>query len=115
MKNHLLKAGLFLSLLFCNSFYMLAQAPEAFTYQGEARDKTGKIMDNKSLNVKVSIVTGATLTATTSVWTREYPVKTDGYGLFSIQVGDAPGETAFASISWGTGKYYLNIQIQFRI
>ncbi len=111
MKNHLLKAGLFLSLLFCNSFYMLAQAPEAFTYQGEARDKTGKIMDNKSLNVKVSIVTGATLTATTSVWTREYPVKTDGYGLFSIQVGDAPGETTFGSISWGTGKYYVNIQI----
>ena len=86
-----------------------AQAPEGITYQAEARDSKGKILDNKSLTIRTTILNGAT--STTTVWSKEYAVKTDDYGLFSVTLGDAATETAFASINWGSGKYFLKTEI----
>ncbi|MCX6224524.1 MAG: hypothetical protein NTV01_07190, partial [Bacteroidia bacterium] len=94
-----------------NTFNIIAQAPERFTYQGEARDSRGRILDNKSLTIRASILNGPTASTGTVSWRKDLTAKTDCYGLFTLQIGDAPGETAFASINWGTGKYYLNIQI----
>ncbi len=67
------------------------------------------ILDNKSLTIRAILLNGATASAT--VWTKDYTVKTDDYGLFSIVLGDGAGESAFASINWGNGKYFLNVQI----
>ena len=86
-----------------------AQAPGGINYQAGARDSKGKVLINKNLNIKTTILNGAT--SGTTVWSKEYAVKTDEYGIFSITLGDAASETAFASIDWGNGKYFLKVEI----
>ncbi len=103
MKKIVLQSVPLLVLLFCLVFNSAAQVPEGITYQAEARDNKGKILDNKSLTIRAILLNGATASAT--VWTKDYTVKTDDYGLFSIVLGDGAGESAFASINWGNGKY----------
>lgn len=95
-----------------NSFNTSAQAPEGFTYQAEARDASGKLLVSKVLTVKTTILQGSA-TDGIDVWDRNYTVTTDKYGLFSIVIGDAPDETGFSEIDWGTGKYFLNVQIKY--
>lgn len=99
-----------LIMLMGNSLISYAQAPEGFTYQAEARDAAGKLLVNKSLIVRTTILVGSATGG--DVWDKNYNVTTDKYGLFSIVVGDAGTETSFSQIEWGEGKYYLNVQIK---
>ena len=95
-----------------NTFNTFAQAPEGFTYQAEARDGSGKLLANKALTVKTTILKGSA-TDGIDVWDKNYNATTDKYGLFSIVVGDAGSETSFSDIEWGTGKYFLNVKIKY--
>jgi hypothetical protein len=104
-------SALTLLLLVVNSFTAPAQAPEGFTYQAEARDAAGKLLTNKALTVKTTILKGSA-TDGFDVWDKNYTVTTDKYGLFSIVIGDAGSETGFSNIAWGEGKYFLNVQIK---
>jgi len=68
-----------LTLIFCLSGKLFAQAPEGFTYQAEARDMLGRTLPLTPLTVRATIVTGASASTATKVWTKDYPVRTDAF------------------------------------
>lgn len=95
------------------SFFILigetvAQVPESFLYQAEARDSQGKILKDEPLRVKASILQNG-LTAYQEIHT----IRTDENGLFSVRIGegDFENDDAFSSINWGAGQYFLNIKL----
>jgi len=98
--------------LMINSF---AQAPEGFTFQAMARDANGKLLVNKSLTIKTTILLG---TPGTTVWEMDYPVNTDANGLFTLIIGELGSGTLksgdFSEIDWGNGTYYLNVKIYYK-
>jgi uncharacterized protein (TIGR02145 family) len=94
-----------------------AQAPEGFTYQAIARDASGKLLANKSLTVRISILLGL---PGSMKWEADYSVSTDVYGMFTIIIGELgsgtvnPNSVDFSEIDWGQGTYYLNVKILYK-
>lgn len=85
----------------------VAQVPESFQYQAEARDSHGKILKNEPLRVKVSVLQNGL-----KVYQEIHSIRTDENGLFSIRVGEGDFENdAFSSIDWSAGQYFLNVQL----
>ena len=79
MKKHSLVFTTVTSLLLFAVFSTYAQAPEGFTYQAEARDMLGRTLPLTPLTVRATIVTGASASTATKVWTKDYPVRTDAF------------------------------------
>lgn len=88
---------------------IMAQVPQSFLYQAEARDSRGKILSEESLSVRVTILQDNI----TEVYKETHAVQTDINGLFNLRVGE--GDVIelgnFSAIEWNNGTYFLNIQI----
>ncbi|MCU0461719.1 MAG: hypothetical protein MUF36_06865 [Bacteroidales bacterium] len=101
-------------LLFPFSFLLFpcaAQVPQGFNYQAIARDGTGAILPNTSLQVMFyiqSLQTGGTL-----YWKEWYSsVTTNSFGLFNLVVGNGIRQSestvaTFDAIDWTVTTKYL--------
>jgi len=80
--------------------------PELISYQGIARDASGKPLVNQFIGIQLKIRQGA---ANGMVFfTETHTVTTNSLGLFSLQIGsNNPSE--FQSISWNNGPYFLEV------
>jgi trimeric autotransporter adhesin len=87
-----------------------AQAPQAFNYQGVARDISGTALATKNISVKASILDG---TATgTVVYTETHTIATNQFGLFTLSIGTGTVSSGtFANTNWASGNKYLKIEI----
>lgn len=87
-----------------------AQAPQAFNYQGVARDLSGTAMATKNISVKASILDG---TATgTVVYAETQTIATNQFGLFTLSIGTGTVVSGiFANTNWASGNKYLKIEI----
>ena len=118
-----------LTLAFClwispNAF---AQTPNAIPYQAVARNSSGNLLVNQNVRVRFSI---HDVTATgTIVYQESQTVTTNELGLFTVNIGqgivsDGAGvigssgggivgttSGAFASINWGTGLKFTQVEI----
>lgn len=99
-------------IIFCLSFTsaLIAQAPQAFSYQGVARQSNGAPIGSQSIALRVAILqngpTGAEL------YKEEHAVVTNPLGLFVLQVGT--GNTLlgdFTAIEWGDGPYFFQVEM----
>ncbi|MBC7388164.1 MAG: hypothetical protein H7329_03040 [Opitutaceae bacterium] len=89
-----------LFLLMVASQALLAQIPQAFNYQGIARDLSGNPLPNKSIKVRLSILseTGGTQT---SLYSETHSLVTNQFGLFVLPVGKGTVVSGtFAGIAW---------------
>lgn len=92
------------------SFTIFAQAPNAFNYQGVARDLTGNPILNRNIGIRVSILQG-TITGT-EMYKELHLISTNNTGLFNIQIGNGtPANGTIGSISWGEGPFFLKIEM----
>lgn len=92
------------------SFTIFAQAPNAFNYQGIARDLTGNPILNRNIGIRVSILQG-TITGT-EAYKELHLISTSNTGLFNIQIGNGtPANGTIGSISWGEGPFFLKIEM----
>lgn len=105
-----------LLLLFFGLFFGViaeAQSPQAFSYQAVATDNQGAELRSQSIGIKASIMQGGP--SGTLVWSETHAVSTDEFGLFTISVGEGAGAggsaASFSGINWGTGPYYLRIEM----
>lgn len=91
---------------------VLAQIPQAFNYQGIARDANGVPFANKSIKVRLSILSEAGPTQTT-LYVESHNITTNQFGLFVLPVGKGtPSLGAFTTINWaGSGKKILKSEI----
>ncbi|GIV32718.1 MAG: hypothetical protein KatS3mg031_0253 [Chitinophagales bacterium] len=84
-----------------------AQMPGAFKYQAVARDAFGNVITDKTMSVRISILSGATVE-----YSEVHSVTTNAYGLFSIAVGNgSPEQGDFLSIRWNENSHSLRVEI----
>lgn len=86
----------------------LAQAPQAFDFQGVARDASGSVLGGQSIGLRISIVTGTP--GGSIVYQETHTVTTSPFGLFTVAVGQgSPLVGTLAGVDWGSGAKYIRI------
>ncbi|MFY7884569.1 MAG: fibronectin type III domain-containing protein [Dolichospermum sp.] len=87
-----------------------AQAPQGFNYQATVRNSAGALIVNQNVNFKFNIM----LNSQTSVpiFSETHYVPTDDLGQVNLTVGEGTATIgSFSAINWGTGNYYLGIEL----
>ena len=89
---------------------IFAQAPQGFNYQATVRNSSGALIVNQNVNFKFNIM----LNSQTSVpvFSETHYVPTDDLGQVNLVIGQGTATTGtFSTINWGTGNYYLGIEL----
>ena len=108
LQNYNEMKNLFFALLILTTSFLQSQAPQAFNYQGAARDADGLILANKTISLRISIKNGSITGA--NVYIETHNVTTSELGLFAIAIGTGTIETGeFSNIDWGGGSKFLNV------
>ncbi|MBZ0207361.1 MAG: hypothetical protein K8H89_13650 [Flavobacteriales bacterium] len=85
-----------------------AQSPQAFNYQGVARDAAGDAVVNTTIGVQFLL--HQTTAVGTVVYAETHAPTTNEHGLFSVEVGNGtPGTGTFATLDWSAGPYFLEV------
>jgi|LakMenEpi03Aug12_release.lakeMendotaPanAssembly.Ray.scaffolds.fasta_scaffold53764_3 uncharacterized protein (TIGR02145 family) len=87
-----------------------AQAPQGFNYQATVRNSSGAVIANQNVNFKFNIM----LNSATSlpVFSETHLAPTDDLGQVNLVIGQGTATTgSFSTINWGTGNYYLGIEL----
>jgi hypothetical protein len=87
-----------------------AQAPQGFNYQATVRNSSGALITNQNVYFKFNVM----LNSSTSVpvYGETHYVPTDDLGAVNLVIGQGSATTGtFADINWGTGNYYLGIEL----
>ena len=88
----------------------IAQAPQAFNYQGIARDASGTPLLTTDIALRIAIKKGAL--PGTEVYKEIHNVQTNKMGLFTIEVGHGHSQIGlFDAIDWGAGDHYIEIEM----
>ncbi|MCY1722287.1 hypothetical protein OU798_18175 [Prolixibacteraceae bacterium Z1-6] len=98
--------------LFLFSISVFAQSPEGIIYQAEARDMSGNIIQNETLDVTIKIL--ANNTAGAIVWEGIHNVTTNNFGMFVLVIGTGTNTYGynFEEINWGEQTHFLNVQVK---
>ena len=89
---------------------IFAQAPQGFNYQATVRNSSGALIVNQNVNFKFNIM----LNSQTSVpiFSETHFAPTDDLGQVNLVIGTGTATTgSFSTINWGTGNYYLGIEL----
>jgi hypothetical protein len=87
-----------------------AQAPQGFNYQATVRNAAGELLLNQSVSFKFSILQNSD--TGTVVYSENQTANTDDLGHINLVVGQGTAITGtFSNINWGTGNYYLGIEL----
>lgn len=87
-----------------------AQAPQAFKYQTVVRNKLGKVLTNRIVNFRISIVQGNI--NGTPVYTEVHNATTNDYGLINLNIGGGAVVTGdFSTIDWGIDAHFVQVEI----
>lgn len=90
---------------------IFAQAPQGFNYQATVRNSAGGLITNQNVLFKFNIM----LNSQTSlpVYSETHQAPTDDLGQVNLVIGTATATTtgSFSSINWGTGNYFLGIEL----
>lgn len=90
-----------------------AQAPQKVSYQAVATDDSGFELIEQNLGIRATVVQGST--SGTNIYQESFDVTTDDFGLFTIEVGNGNYSggvvTEFSRINWGSGPYFLRIEM----
>jgi uncharacterized protein (TIGR02145 family) len=88
----------------------IAQVPESFNYQAIPRNASGGTYPDQAMNIRISILSGSPTGS--SVYAETFNATTTSLGLLNLQVGKGtPVSGNFTTINWGTGSYYLKVEI----
>ena len=83
---------------------------DGFKYQAVIRDDQGGILKIQKVNFKFNILKGSS--SGTSAYEETHTVKTNELGLVNLVIGKgAPIQGTFQMIDWGTGSYFIRIEM----
>lgn len=87
-----------------------AQAPQGFNYQATIRNNSGQLLLNQIVLIKFTVLQNST--SGTIVYSENQTANTDDLGHINLVVGQGTATTGtFLAINWGTGNYYLGIEL----
>lgn len=99
---------LFFTVLALSSF---SQTPQAFKYQGVARDLEGNPISYQEILLRVSVLSGSA--QGDPIFVELHQVTTSNVGLFTIDIGNMGMVISgnFSEIDWGASTYFLKVEI----
>ena len=87
-----------------------AQVPQAFDFQGVARDLSGNVTSSQAITLRVSIVQG--IPTGPVAYQETHSVTTGPFGLFSVAVGaGTPVQGSFTAIAWASNAHFLHVEM----
>jgi hypothetical protein len=87
-----------------------AQVPQLFNYQGIARDAHGNPLSNQTIALKLSVL--QTSDATVAEYEETQVVKTNEFGLYTLQIGNGTRITGqMKTVQWETGNKYIRVAV----
>jgi hypothetical protein len=93
----------------CISAVSYAQAPQAMNYQGIARDVQGHALENKTINMRISVIDGAENGKI--VYTETHDVTTNKFGLYTLKIGEGKAiEGLFDKIDWKLHNKFVKVE-----
>ncbi len=101
------KTIILLAFLVCTSL-LIAQAPQKMSYQAVVRDGSGKLVQNRQVGVRISVVQGSA--NGTVVYTETHSATTNVNGLVSLEVGGGVTSGLFSQINWANGPYFIKTE-----
>ena len=103
-KTSLLILGLILSAI------TFAQAPNKMSFQTVVRNSQGKLVLNKSIGVRISILQSTS--TGTAVYVETHTKSSNANGLLTLEVGAGSVATGtFSTINWSQGPYFLKTEM----
>lgn len=90
----------------------ISQSPQKINFQSVIRNNLGEVQSNKSVSIRVSILTGSINGS--SVYSETHTKTTDANGIISLQIGN--GSTlsgVFANIDWGSSPHFIKLEADF--
>lgn len=87
-----------------SSSFLFGQS-KGINYQAVARDGANNLLSNTNLNVRFTILEGAT-----NVFQESQFIPTSEYGLFSAVIGSTD-LVAFSAVDWASGEHSLQVEI----
>lgn len=92
------------------SVMIFAQAPQAFNYQGVARDLSGSPIPNQNIGLQIAILQGSI--NGNEVYKETHNPTTTDLGLFNLQIGTGTVVNGnFEAIDWGNDNHFLRIEL----
>jgi len=88
---------------------VVAQSPNAFSYQAVARASNGDLITNKAVSFRISLLQGST--SGSVVYTETHAATTNKYGLVNLSVGNGSTSDNFSDINWANGPYFIKIEM----
>lgn len=98
-----------LFIIFCLPTFLLAQAPQGFTYQGVATNNEGIELSNQEIAIRASVIAEAANGSL--VYEETHLTTTDAFGLFNVVIGSGQAESDFSTIDWGSSAHFLKIEL----
>lgn len=87
-----------------------AQVPQAFDFQGVARNASGNVLSNADIAVRLSVRSGSA--GGTVVYQEEHAITTNAFGLFTVAVGQGTVlQGVFGTIAWDAAAHYLQVEM----
>ena len=103
-KTSLLILGLILSAI------TFAQAPNKMSFQTVVRNSQGKLVLNKSIGVRMSILQSTS--TGTPVYVETHTKSSNANGLLTLEMGSGSVATGtFSTIDWSQGSYFLKTEL----
>ncbi|WP_396141409.1 hypothetical protein [Flavobacterium sp.] len=97
-------------LAFAITLIVSAQAPQGFNYQATVRNSAGALITNQNVLFKFNIMQNSQTSL--PVYSETHQAPTDDLGQVNLTVGTGTATTGtFAGINWGSGTYYLGIEL----
>ena len=88
------------------------QAPQKINFQSILRNTNGEVVSNKSVSLKISILSGSI--SGSSVYGETHTKTTDASGLISLQIGNGTVLSGvFANIGWGDFPHFIKLEADF--
>ena len=101
---------LFTLLAFVTTITIFAQAPQGFNYQATLRNSAGALIVSQNVLVKFNVLQNSV--NGTIVYSENQSANTDDLGHINLVVGKGtPTTGTFSAINWGSGSYYLEIEL----
>ncbi len=92
--------------------FAFSQAPQKINFQSVIRNNLGEVQSNKSVSLKISILSGSI--SGSSVYSETHTKTTDPSGLISLQIGNGTVLSGvFANISWGGASHFIKLEVDF--
>ncbi len=88
------------------SLTTFCELPNTFKYQAVIRNADGETLANKDVTINLIILKDGS----SSIYSEEYNVTTNSFGLVNLEVGSV-NESKFANIDWSAGNFQLAIEM----